>query len=378
MIFVIPFTFLIIQTIRLSTLILTNFKNYEYQSFKFTPGFNLIYGPNGSGKTNVLDAIHYLALVKSHFVPQDRMAIRSGNSFFRLEGIFNNDNKAYKVVLKYQHKNKKLEFDDQSITRIADHIGKVGLVMIAPDDLEIIDGLSALRRKYMDITLVQTNHTYLTNLTLYKKLLDQRNAYLKQVQPIDPLFLQVLNEKMESPANALFQFRLAFAKEFIPYFNKYYHAISGDKELVDIQYESDLEKDSFLHLLQGSLSQDLRTQYTNKGCHKDDLRFMINGLDVKFVASQGQKKTFLVSLFLAQADYMSHTMTSPPLILLDDVFDKLDPDRMKLLVRTLKTMDDTQIIMTDTNQDRIMSIIKDLQIDGNFIDIENPDFNGIK
>ena len=357
------------KDILLTKLILTNFKNYDLTEIEFTAGFNLIYGANGGGKTNILDAIHYLALGKSHFVPQDRMAIKTGNDFFRIEGDFDQEGKPVKVILKYTGKSKKLEYNDRPISRIADHIGKIGLVMIAPDDLDIIDGLSALRRKYMDITLVQSSHEYLVHLTTYKKLLDQRNAYLKQ-SPIDPVFLQVLNEKMDPHATALFHYRKSFAMDFIPYFNKYYQAISGEKEKVEIQYESDLSQQSLLSLLDESLNHDLRIQYTSRGSHKDDLRFVINDQDVKYVASQGQKKTFLVSLFLAQADYLSHTMSSMPIILLDDVFDKLDPLRVRQLMYTLYKMDGVQIIMTDTTQLRINPIIQELNIPSHFIPIE--------
>lgn len=358
---------------------MTNFKNYDFSSIDFDPGFNLIYGPNGSGKTNILDAVHYLALAKSHFVPQDKMAVHSGKDFFRIEGKFKENEQEVKVVIKYALKNKKLEFNDIPTARIADHIGRIGLVMIAPDDLDIIDGLSALRRKYMDITLIQSDHEYLVQLTAYKKLLDQRNAYLKQVSSPDPVYLQVICEKMEDPARFIFNSRRAFTEKFIPLFNKYYASISGDKETVDIQYLSDLERDSLTNLFQYSITQDIRTQYTNRGCHKDDLKFLINhDQEIKYVASQGQKKTFLVSLFLAQAEYMSDTMTASPLILLDDIFDKLDPQRVKYLMHTLKKISNAQIIMTDTNQDRIRPIIMDLKIDGLFIDIENISSSAFK
>jgi DNA replication and repair protein RecF len=318
-----------------------------------------------------LDAVHYLGLAKSHFVPQDKMAIRSGQDFFRIEGRFKEKVDEVKVVIKYSQKSKKLEFNDVVTSRIADHIGRIGLVMIAPDDLDIIDGLSALRRKYMDITLIQSDHEYLVQLTTYKKLLDQRNAYLKQVASPDLLYLQAICEKMEGPAGSIFASRKAFTEQFIPYFNKYYAAISGDKEKVDIQFESDLAVDTLSNLFRASITQDIRTQYTNKGCHKDDLKFLINhDQEIKYVASQGQKKTFLVSLFLAQAEFMSGTMTAPPLVLLDDIFDKLDPHRVKYLMHTLKKISNAQIIMTDTNQDRIKPIIRELEIDGLFIDIE--------
>lgn len=358
---------------------MTHFKNYTEQHIELSSGFNLLYGSNGSGKTNVLDAIHYLALAKSHFVPQDRMAILHGSDFFRIEGHFKTDTALNeKVVLKYQLKNKRLEWNDKQVERIVDHIGRIGLVMIAPDDLEVIDGVSGIRRRFMDVTLVQTDAEYLHQLSIYRKLLDQRNAYLKQHVHPDPVLLQVLNEKMNEPARYLYQARHAFIEEYSPYFLKYYKAISGSQEAVALQYESDLKENDLSQLFSKCYDHDIRIRYTSKGSHKDELIMTINNHEVKYHASQGQKKTFLVSLFLAQAEFMTRVMPSPPIVLLDDIFDKLDPLRMRYLMQLLWNMSLPQIIMTDTSQERIKTILNEMGSTGNYIYVENGTIQSIK
>ncbi len=358
--------------IQFRTLILTQFKNYSNQTIQLMPGFNLIYGSNGSGKTNVLDAIHYLGLAKSHFLSQDKMAIQIGTDFFRLEGHLDQaSSHRIKVVLKYQAKNKSLEWNDLPVDRIIDHIGRIGIVMIAPDDLEVIDGLSNLRRRFMDVTLSQTDPIYLQNLSTYKKVLDQRNAHLKQHVHPDPLLIQVLNEKMNVPALFLYQSRKLFIEVLNPLFKKYYNSISGAKETVSINFQSDLYQTDLLQVLLQAYPNDLRNRNTSKGSHKDELQFKINDLDVRYHASQGQKKTFLVSLFLAQAAYMAIIMSAPPIILLDDIFDKLDPKRVQFLMATLKNLDGSQILMTDTTKDRMQPIIETLGIKAQYIYVEH-------
>lgn len=350
---------------------MTQFKNYSHQAFAFLPGFNLLYGTNGSGKTNVLDAIHYLALGKSHFVPQDKFAIRQGESFFRIDGTFNKAEENIQFVLKFQPGSKRLEKNGKAYARMQDHIGEIGLVMIAPDDLDLIDGLSQARRKFIDLTLSQSDNVYLGHLATYKRLLDQRNALLKSSQSPDRSFLQVLNEKMTEPAHRIYALRKKFVSDFLPFFYKYYHAISGGKENVEIRFQSDLDQADLLTLFDQSLQQDLHTQFTVRGCHKDDLVFLKDGESLKYLGSQGQKKTFLVSLFLAQSDYLSNTMESPPIILLDDIFDKLDEERIRFLLHTIGNMSTRQVIITDTGRERLSTVLKELDASIHFIHIRD-------
>lgn len=350
---------------------MTQFKNYAHQAFTFHPGFNLLYGTNGSGKTNVLDAIHYLALGKSHFVPQDKFAIRQGETFFRIEGVFKKEEEAVQFVLKFQPGSKRLEKDGKAYARMQDHIGEIGLVMIAPDDLDLIDGLSQARRKFIDLTLSQSDKIYLGLLATYKRLLDQRNALLKTSQAPDRGLLQVLNEKMTEPAHRIYALRKKFVTDFLPFFYKYYHAISGGKENVEFRFQSDLDQADLLTLFSQSLQQDLYTQFTVRGCHKDDLVFLKDGEPLKYIGSQGQKKTFLVSLFLAQSDYLSKTMHDPPIILLDDIFDKLDDERIRFLLHTIGNMPTRQVIITDTGRDRLSAALKDLGSSVHFIHIRD-------
>ncbi|MDZ4709496.1 MAG: DNA replication and repair protein RecF [Saprospiraceae bacterium] len=357
--------------IHISSLILTQFKNYAYQSFSFEEGFNLLYGNNGSGKTNVLDAIHYLALGKSHFLPQDKLAIQHGKDFFRISGRFVNEQENMELVLKFQPGTKRLEKDEKPYVRMVDHIGTIGLVMIAPDDLELIDGLSLARRKFIDLTLSQSNKIYLHHLSTYKRLLEQRNAWLKLSSAADVAYLQALDEKMEEPSKALYQLRKNFIAEFIPYFDKYYHTISGGHESVGIQFQSDLHDHGLLDLLEKSRTQDLYTRFTTKGNHKDDLLFLKDQEPMKYIASQGQKKTFLVSLFLAQSDYLSNVMPSPPIILLDDLFDKLDETRIRHLLHTMNHLPSKQVIMTDTGKQRLGTVLQQLDSPCHFLAVRD-------
>ncbi len=355
----------------ISNLILTNFKNYASQQVRFNAGLNLLFGNNGSGKTNILDAINYLALTKSHFVPQDKMAVKYDTDFFRLEGKFEYGSSSLNVILKYQTGQKKIEVNDRPILKQGDHVGAIGIVFIAPDDLEIIDGLSALRRKYMDTSLAQSDHEYLVQLGTYKKLLEQRNSYLKQAEVPDAIYLQVLNEKMAPCAHYIYQQRKKFCEVLVPTFINYYAEISDHKEKVDIRYITDLDKFDFLELMFESERIDLRNRITNKGIHRDDLAFTIFDHDARYTASQGQKKTFLVGLFLAQADFLCHTMASDPILLLDDVFDKLDQNRMHYLLATLHSEKKRQIILTDTSRDRLSTIIKSVSSQANYLEVKN-------
>jgi len=355
--------------IYISSLILTQFKNYSHQSFRFEEGFNLLFGNNGSGKTNVLDAIHYLALGKSHFVPQDKLAVQHGKDFFRITGKFIRDNETQELVLKFQPGSKRLERDEKPYSRMMDHIGEIGLVMIAPDDLDLIDGLSLSRRRFIDLTLSQANKIYLQQLSTYKRLLEQRNAWLKLSNSSDVSYLQALDEKMQEPSQVVYAFRKKFVDDFVPYFEKYYQAISGGHESVGIQFQSDLHNEDLITLLDQSRSQDILARYTTKGNHKDDLLFLKDEEPMKYIASQGQKKTFLVSLFLAQSDYLSHVMPSPPIILLDDLFDKLDEIRIRHLLHTMNNLPSRQIIMTDTGRQRLGTVLKQLDSPCHFIAI---------
>lgn len=341
------------------------------QSFDFKEGFNLIYGNNGSGKTNILDAIHYLALGKSHFLPQDKLAIQQGTDFFRIAGKFVDGSETSELVLKFQPGSKRLEKDEKPYARMLDHIGEIGLVMIAPDDLELIDGLSLTRRKFIDLTLSQSNKTYLLQLSTYKRLLEQRNAWLKWSSPGDMDFLLALDEKMEEPSRILYELRKNFVQDFVPYFEKYYKTISGGHETVRIQFQSDLHHQDWLPLLEQSRPQDLQTRFTTRGNHKDDLLFLKDQEPMKYIASQGQKKTFLVSLFLAQSDYLSTVMPSPPIILLDDLFDKLDESRIKQLLQTMNQLPSRQVIMTDTGKQRLGGLLQQLDSPCHFLAIRH-------
>lgn len=347
----------------LGELKLTYFKNYEFQSLEFSPRLNLIAGLNGMGKTNLLDAVYYLCMGKSHFAGTDRNVARHGESFFRLEGHFRKKENKEKIVAKVQPgKTKVLEKNDKAYDRLADHVGMLPIVFKAPDDTALALEGSEERRRFLDNTLSQIDAQYLEELIFYNRVLSKRNAALKKFvekQVFDPTLLAVFDEQLLEPAAYIFSKRKEFIELFHPIFQEFYQKICGGKEEVELKYRSQLDDEDYDHLLEQAKEKDRILQRTTVGPHKDDLPFYMNEKPLKRFASQGQLKSFVLSMKLAQWKVLKNEKGIPPILLLDDLFDKLDDERVKQLIELLSTGEFGQVFITDTHPERSEEMAKD-------------------
>jgi len=346
----------------LERIILTHFKNYSSQELECSPGLNCIVGQNGMGKTNILDAIYYLSMGKSHFGGSDRNILQHGAEFFRLEGHFSFPDSKQKVVAKViPGKRKEFERNDKAYKKLSEHIGRLPLVFIAPDDTQIAHEGSEYRRRFMDNTLSQTDTDYLKHLLVYGKLLKQRNALLKQFgesRTFDPALLSVIDQQMEAPASYIFKSRKTFLDKFNPLLGKTHFIISGKKEKASCRYKSELKELKLAEILKERQEKDRILQRTTGGIHRDDMEFFLDGYSLKRFASQGQLKSFVLSLKLAQFELIKEEKEMAPILLLDDIFDKLDKQRVKQLLGLLIQGSFDQIFITDTDENRVSEIIK--------------------
>ena len=340
----------------LALLKLTHFKNYEFQELKFCPRLNLIAGLNGMGKTNLLDAIYYLCMGKSHFTNTDRNVVQHGRDFFRLEGLFFLKEKKEKVVARVQPgKLKVFEKNDSPYLRLSDHVGLFPIVFKAPDDIALALEGSEQRRRFLDNTLCQIDNQYLQHLLTYNKVLQKRNALLKQAAghlPPDPALLEVYDAQLLQPAVYIFEKRKDMVEKLTPVFNHYYRSISYEQEEAVFTYRSQLKDNSLARLLIENREKDRLLQRTTAGIHKDDLHFRMNERPLKTFASQGQLKSFVLALKLAQYDLLNEEKGLSPILLLDDLFDKLDEKRIKHLLELLVKEKFGQVFITDTHPER--------------------------
>lgn len=343
---------------------LTGYKNYQSQTFHFTERIIGICGLNGKGKTNLLDAINYLCFTKSYFSKSDVLNIHFGDDGFRLEGELQNkieENKPQKIVCVYRLSLKK-EFylDDIAYEKFSHHIGKFPCVIIAPDDIEMITGGSEERRKFIDTLISQVDAEYLRQLIIYNKVLAQRNGFLKNEaikNTFDNGLLEVLNQQLIVPANYIYKIRSQFSKQLFPIVQEFYKLISGNNEVVTLEYNSQLNENNFFELLKSSLQKDKLLQRTNVGIHKDDLTFLLDDNIFKTIASQGQRKSLLFACKLAEFEILKKVKTFPPLLLLDDVFEKLDENRMRNLLEYVCQKNNGQVFITDTHADRLRAAL---------------------
>ncbi len=345
---------------------LTNFKNYEHQRVDFSPNFNALVGNNGMGKTNLLDAIYYLCMTKSHFGILDRSVLMRDSDFFRLEGHFLVSEKKEKIVAKViPNKQKEFERNDVKYDKLSEHIGLIPVVMIAPDDTALAKEGSEIRRKFMDNTLSQQDGNYLSTLLQYNKLLKQRNAALKsfaETGQFNFTLLHAYNQQMAHPAAVIFNKRKQFLEQFYPIFQAYHRVISAGKEEVDCRYKSQLEEEDFSSLLEKTIEKDRILQRTTAGIHRDDLVFSIAETPLKKFASQGQLKTFILALKLAQYEFLRRTKKKHPLLLLDDIFDKLDQERVHQLLTLIVKEEFGQVFISDTHPERLSKLLSELNV----------------
>ena len=346
----------------LSGIKLFNFKNYETAALAFSERLNCFTGLNGMGKTNILDAVHFLCLCKGHGSLPDKHLVRHGESFFRLDGVFVPDDSdkeqiVAKVVL---GRPKVFERNGTAYERLGDYVGRFPAVMIAPDDVALVQEGSEDRRRFLDTTLSQLSQTYLWDLMRYNALLKQRNALLKhfgETKRFDAALLEAIDQQLPAPAQRIFERRKAFVADFAPVFAECYRDIANGREQVEVVYDADLSQHNLADLLRQLLDKDLLLQRTTAGPHRDDLILNMDGHPVKKFASQGQLKSFLLALRLAQYEMLRREKGSAPILLLDDIFDKLDEQRVRHLVGLLLRRNFGQIFITDTQRTRLEGIV---------------------
>ncbi len=343
---------------KLSELKLTNFKNYTtlHQSFS-TPIVSFV-GQNGEGKTNILDAIYYLCIGKSYLNSVDQQCIRHGTDFLRVEGHFEREDQKqdHIAVLSAKQKRKQIQKNKSQYERVADHLGFAPICFVAPDDAKLIIGGSEERRRFLTATLSQINPNYVTALTNYRKLLKQRTAHLKQEHRSTSL-LDTYDAQMIPLGEAIHQIRQDYMVAFGQLVSTVYKQISADKEEVSCQYRSPLNKDNFKNLLTVNREKDLVLQRSTVGIHKDDLHFTIDGRSLKVYGSQGQQKTYLLALKIAELQLIAQHLGRPPIFLLDDIFDKLDSSRVAQLFQYILSLDFGQLFISDTNGERLYSLL---------------------
>lgn len=358
----------------LKKIILTNFKNYTKQSLSFSKKLNCFVGLNGMGKTNLLDAIHYTCMTKSSFVNTDRDVVRHGESFFRLEAHFLNNKKKEKIVAKVIPSNSKVfEKNDVPYGKLSEHIGLLPLVVVAPDDTALAREGSEERRRFLDNTLSQSDQIYLKNLLFYNRVLKQRNVLLKEGATKGYLnvdLLKTYNQQLLAPAHFIFEKRKELLETLTPIFNEFYKKISGQQEEVSCVYSSQLLKSDLADLLLENYEKDRILQRTTTGIHKDNLIFKINNREVKKFASQGQLKSYILALKLAQYELLRQFKGFSPILLLDDLFDKLDVQRVQQLIELLMSENFGQIFITDTDNDRVEKIVRNFGTDYKKFQIE--------
>ena len=360
---------------RLSVL---NFKNYSEGELEFSSGVNAFTGKNGAGKTNLLDAIHYLSLCKSYFNPIDSQQIKTGENWFMVQGTFHKDGVS-DVVSCAVKRNQKKQFrrNKKEYNRLADHIGLFPLVMITPNDNQIIIEGSEFRRRFMDNVISQTDNQYLDTLIKYNKVLQQRNTLLKQAKgqyQLDLSLLQVFDGQLVDIGNQIYKRRLEFIEEFLPDFVAHYNFLSEEVEEVKLTYKSPLENKDFQLLLDENLEKDRYLERTSQGIHRDDLVFTIHqDMPLKKFGSQGQQKTFLIALKLAQFSFLKRNKKINPLLLLDDIFDRLDQSRTKKLMDMVSEENFGQIFITDVDTQRLSDIFEQIHREVRIFEIENAE-----
>ena len=344
----------------LKNLHLVNYKNYEEAEISLSPGINCFVGKNGAGKTNILDAVHYLSMCKSYMNVIDRQNIRFEQPFFVIQGDWHKEDTtinihcAVKVGAKKVFRRNKKEYE-----KLADHIGQFPAVMISPYDRDLISEGSDLRRKWMDGIISQFDRNYLNDIQKYAKVLLQRNALLKNMAEhrlFDRESIEVWNMQMVQLGERIFERRKEFLEAFIPIFQKHYDSIGNESEQVSLAYRSQLLDGDFMQLLLNAERKDAQTRYSTVGTHRDDLIFEIKGHPVKKFGSQGQQKSFIIALRLAQYEWLKAQLNVTPVLLLDDIFDKLDQTRVERLMKLVHDQFFGQVLVTDTDEERVREI----------------------
>ena len=343
-------------------LLLLNFKNHAEQKFDFSPQINCFVGNNGVGKTNILDALHYLSVGKSFLGNKDAQNVKNEEDFYVIDAEIKNEDREDILKVIYSKDSKKvIKKNDKSYERMADHVGYLPSVIISPYDSNLISDAGESRRKFLDSMISQTDSEYLFNLIHYQKAVQQRNALLKYFfknRTFDLDSLEIYNHPISEYGTQISEKRKAFVEQLNPIVQYFYEIISGGKEVVNVGYESHLLEANYEQLLKENIEKDRQVTYTSKGIHKDDLLFEMNGHLIKKMGSQGQQKSFLIALKLAQINRIKELTGKSPILLLDDIFDKLDDKRVSQLIELVNKEKFGQMFITDTHKERTESVVK--------------------
>lgn len=352
-------TELIVTIMILKRISILNYKNLEQVELSFSPKLNCFFGQNGMGKTNLLDAVYFLSFCKSAGNPIDSQNICHDADFFVIQGFYEAADGTPEEIYCGMKRRQKKQFkrNKKEYTRLSDHIGFLPLVMVSPADSELIAGGSDERRRFMDVVISQYDKEYLDALIRYNKALVQRNTLLKSEQPVEEELFLVWEEMIAQAGEVVFRKREAFIREFIPIFQSFYSFISQDREKVGLSYDSHARDASLLEVLKESRARDQIMGYSLRGVHKDELNMLLGDFPIKREGSQGQNKTYLVALKLAQFDFLKRTGTTVPLLLLDDIFDKLDASRVEQIIKLVAGDSFGQIFITDTNREHLDRIL---------------------
>lgn len=343
-----------------------NYKNIQVADLTFSPKLNCLIGHNGEGKTNLLDAVYYLSFCRSAFNPIDSQVITHDRDFFVLDGLYLNDMGDEERIYCGMKRGTRKRFkrNQKEYKRLSQHIGLIPLIFVSPADTALIEGGSDGRRRFLDMVISQLDHSYIELLSRYNKALTQRNALLKAEQEPDGALMEILEQEMATQGEAIYAKRDAFVREFIPVFQTIYDHVSGCHETVSLQYISHAQRGPLLDVIQRDRHKDRAVGYSLHGVHRDDLEMMIGGYQLKREGSQGQNKTYVLALKLAQFDFLKRTASSTtPLLLLDDIFDKLDAGRVERIVNMVAGDAYGQIFITDTNRDHLDSILSSHSFD---------------
>lgn len=350
---------------------LFQFKNYRSQHFQFNERIVCICGKNGVGKTNLLDAIYFLCFTKSYFNRNDQINVHKGLQGFRIDAHLQWQNVPTQVTCILRENGKKeFQWDQQPYDKFSQHIGKLPCVIIAPDDIALITEGSEERRKFLDGMIAQINSEYLQNLLDYNKLLLQRNSLLKSSQSVPQDLLSVYDDQLIPIGEAIFKERKEFLEIFLPKVGEFYQAITQVEEDIALQYQSKLHNSSMKDIFRENHQKDLITQRTNGGIHKDDLQFLLFDQPFKQIASQGQRKSLLFALKMAEYEIIKQNKGFAPILLMDDVFEKLDANRMHHLLEWVCNQTDANIFITDTHVERIHAHFKELKQDIQIIQLD--------
>lgn len=359
----------------LQSLSVIRFRNCEETELQFAPRVNAFVGPNGVGKTNLLDAIYYLSMCKSYFNPSDSQLILNDGEFFTLLGTYILKEEKELIQATFKKGSRKIfKRNKKEYERLSEHIGLLPVVMISPVDSQLISEGSEERRRFMDSIISQFDPHYLHSLVQYQKAVSQRNALLRQfarTKKSDWPMLELYDEQMIRHGIPVYEKRKQFIEQFLPVFTRHYCFISGQDETVSLDYESQLEKGLFPDLLAASRTKDSMLQYSSAGVHKDDLVFTIQGRPLKKFGSQGQQKSFLVALKLSQFEIMTKVMKQKPILLLDDIYDKLDETRIGKLMQLVSQNTFGQIFITDAHPERVTSVFRNINLPLEVFEISN-------